>query len=634
MLQKLTDTIATHKWFWYTILGALALVFAAWGAYGIVNLNFGSSSDAATVNGAHITLQQAQNAWLREQGQIDKAYGGNLPSTLRKHLQNEVLEELIRESLVAQRTAQLGYRVSEADLIAAIRAVPSFQVDGHYSAEAAKDVLTEAGVSLQQFESEMESQLRSNQLFDGIRSSDFLTPVEIERAQALNDQQRQVQYLEFPASRYASTAPVSAAAIQAYYQTHQAAYLIPESVDLRYAQLTLDQVRAGETVSDSALQDLYQKEISRFVVPERRKASHILITFGKDPKAALAKAEHILKLARSGANFAALARQYSEDPGSARKGGDLGWIGQHGFIKPFTQALFAIPKVGDIVGPIKSPYGYHIIRLDAIQPGHTRAFAKVKAQLTAQLVRSQATSRFGRIEDRLQNALNEPGANFGALVKHYGLTAGEIPLFLRGRGAAPLGAAPAVQSLVFGSAAMALGAIGGPVILDNDRMVIVKLIARHGPQVKPLAEVQASIVTALQAQRAEQGALAAAEAARQQLAAGQPLAKVAAALHLKAAPARFIGRDDPSVPANILQLAFAAAKPAGQPIFEAKPLGGEAGAVLLAISAVRIAPNQNPLTARTRLQEQLRSDADGDVVAYMAQMRARAKVRKNPNAFQ
>jgi peptidyl-prolyl cis-trans isomerase D len=634
MLQKLTDTIATHKWFWYTILGALALVFAAWGAYGIVNLNFGSSSDAATVNGVPITLQQAQNAWLREQGQIDKAYGGNLPSSLRKHLQNEVLEELIRESLVAQRTEQLGYRVSEADLIAAIRAVPSFQVNGHYSAEAAKDVLTEAGVSLTQFEHELESQLRSNQLFDGIRASDFLTPVEIQRAQALNDQQREVQYLQFPASRYTSHAPVSAAQIQAYYQAHQAAYLIPQSVDLRYAQLTLRQVRRGERVSDAALQDLYQKEINRFVVPERREASHILITFGKDPKAALAKAEHILKLARSGANFAALAKQYSQDPGSARKGGNLGWIGQHGFIKPFTQALFAIPKVGDIVGPVKSPYGYHIIRLDAIQPGHTRPFAKVKAQLTAQLKRSRATRRFGRIEDRLQNALNEPGVNFGALVKHYGLTAGQIPLFLRGTGAAPLGAAPAVQSLVFGSAAMALGAIGGPVILDNDRMVIVKVLARHGPQVKPLAEVQASIVKAIEAQRAAQGALAAAEAARQRLAAGQSFAQVGAALHMKVAPARFIGRDDPSVPASILQLAFAAAKPVGHPIYEAKPLTGGAGAVLLALSAVRIAPNQNPLTTRTRLQEQLRSDADGDVVAYMAQMRATAKVRKNPNAFQ
>ena len=634
MLQKLTDTISTHKWFWYTILGALALVFAAWGAYGIVNLNFGSSSYAATVNGTQISLKQAQNAWLREQGQLAKAYGGNLPRSLRKHLQNEVLEELIRETLMSQRTEQLGYRVSQADLIAAIRSVPAFQVAGHYSAQAAQDVLTEAGVSLPQFEGELQSQLRRNQLVDGIRSSDFLTPIEIQRAQALHDQQREVQYLEFPASRYVSKAPVSAAQIQAYYKAHQAAYLIPQSVDLRYAQLTLDQVRAGEKVSDSALKALYQKEINRFVEPQRREASHILITFGKDPKAALAKAEHVLKLARSGANFAALAKKYSQDPGSARNGGNLGWIGRHGFVKAFTQALFAIPKAGDVVGPVKTRYGYHIIRLDAIQPGHTRPFAAVKSELEQQLTHSRATERFGRIEDRLQDAVNEPGANFAALVKQYGLTSGQIPLFLRGSGGAPLGAAPAVQSLVFGSAAIAPGALAGPVILDNDRMVIVKVLARHGPQVKPLAEVRSSIVKAIQAQRTEQGALAAARAARQQLLAGKTLQSVARALRLKTTPAKFIGRDDPSVPANVIQLAFAAPKPQGKPVYEAKPLGSDGGAVLLAISAVRIAPNQNPLTARTRLQEQLRSDADGDVVAYITEMRAKAKVRKNPNAFQ
>ncbi len=634
MLQKLTDTIATHKWFWYTILGALALVFAAWGAYGIVNLNVGPSDYAATVNGTTITLQQAQNAWLRQQGQIDKAYGGNLPRTLRKRLQNEVLEELIREALMSQRTESLGYRVSRADLIAAIRAVPAFQIDGHYSAEAAQDVLANAGISLPRFETDLESELRQDQLVQGIRASDFLTPLEIQRADHLYNEQREVQYLEFPASRYASRSPVTPEEIQAYYQAHRAEYLIPESVDLRYAQLTLAQVRASEKISEADLQAEYQKDIHQFVVPERREASHILILFGKDPKAALAKAEHILELARSGANFAALAKQYSEDPGSARNGGNLGWMGRSGFVKPFTQALFAIPKVGDIVGPVKSPYGYHIIRLDGIQPGHTRAFAKVKAELAAKLARTRATSRFGRIEDRLQDAINEPGASLRALAKKYQLTTGEVPLFLRGSGAAPLGAAPAVQSLVFGSAALSPGTIGGPVILDNDRLVLVKVVARHGPQVKPLAEVRAGIVAAIRAQRAEQAALAAADAARQKLAAGQTFASVAAALHLKAAPAKFIGRDDPSVPPNITRLAFAAPQPHGAPFFEAKSLGSNAGAVLLAVTAARIAPHSNPLMARTRLEEQLRADADGDVEAYITQVRATAKVRKNPNAFQ
>ena len=634
MLQKLTDSLATHKWFWYTILGVLALVFAAWGAYGIVNLNFGSSDYAATVNGQTITLQQAQNAWLRDQGQIDQAYGGNVPSALRKRLQGEVLEELINEALIAQRTDQLGYRVSEADLLQAIRAVPAFQVGGHYSPQAAEDALTEAGISLSQFEHDLQSELRRNQLVEGIRASDFLTPVEIQRANALYDEQRDVQYLEFPSSRYASQAPVTPAEIQTYYQAHQAQFLIPESVDLRYAQLTLAQVRSSEQIPDTDLQALYQKDINRFVVPERREASHILIPFGKDPKAALAQAEKILKLARSGQNFAALAKKYSQDPGSARNGGNLGWIGRQGFVKPFTDALFAIPKVGDVVGPVKSPYGYHIIRLDAIQPGHTQSFAEVKAQLTTQLQRSRATERFGRIEDKLQNAIEQPGATLGAIAKQYDLTSGEIPLFLRGSGAAPIGAAPAVQNLVFGSAAIAVGSIGGPVILDNNRLVLVKVVARHGPQVKPLAEVQADIVTAIRAERTQQAALAAAEAARQKLVGGESFEKVASALRMKVAPVKFIGRDDPSVPAQILRLAFAAPKPSTGPVYEARALPGNAGAVLLTVTAVRTAPQANPLMVRTRLEQQLRTDADAEVRAYLTQMRAAAKVRKNPHAFQ
>ena len=634
MLQKLTDSLATHKWFWYTILGVLALVFAAWGAYGIVNLNFGSSDYAATVNGQTITLQQAQNAWLRDQGQIDQAYGGNVPSALRKRLQGEVLEELINEALIAQRTDQLGYRVSEADLLQAIRAVPAFQVGGHYSPQAAEDALTEAGISLSQFEHDLQSELRRNQLVEGIRASDFLTPVEIQRANALYDEQRDVQYLEFPSSRYASQAPVTPAEIQTYYQAHQAQFLIPESVDLRYAQLTLAQVRSSEQIPDTDLQALYQKDINRFVVPERREASHILIPFGKDPKAALAQAEKILKLARSGQNFAALAKKYSQDPGSARNGGNLGWIGRQGFVKPFTDALFAIPKVGDVVGPVKSPYGYHIIRLDAIQPGHTQSFAEVKAQLMTQLQRSRATERFGRIEDKLQNAIEQPGATLGAIAKQYDLTSGEIPLFLRGSGAAPIGAAPAVQNLVFGSAAIAVGSIGGPVILDNNRLVLVKVVARHGPQVKPLAEVQADIVTAIRAERTQQAALAAAEAARQKLVGGESFEKVASALRMKVAPVKFIGRDDPSVPAQILRLAFAAPKPSTGPVYEARALPGNAGAVLLTVTAVRTAPQANPLMVRTRLEQQLRTDADAEVRAYLTQMRAAAKVRKNPHAFQ
>ncbi len=633
MLQKLTDTIESHKWLWYTILGALALVFAAWGAYGIVNLNFGGASWAAKANGQTISLQEAHNAWLNEQGQIQQQFGGNLSSDLRKRLQDQVLEGLIREVLISQRTEQLGYRVGQGDLIAAIRSEPAFQVAGKYSPEAAADVLAEHNISLPQFKSDLESDLRREQLVAGIRSSDFLTPPELARAQALENQQRQVQYALFPASQYTSDAPISPAAIEVYYKAHQAEYRVPESVDLRYGELTLEQVAATVQVSDADLQAAYQKHLSQFVVPERREASHILIQFGKDPQAALAKAERILKLAQSGQNFAALARKYSQDPGSARNGGSLGWVGRNGFVKPFADALYAIKKVGDIVGPIKTQYGYHIIRLDGIEPGHTKTLQEAKPELIAELRHSAAANRFGDIEDHLQNQVQEPNASLTGIAKTFNLTTGEVAQFVRGSGGAPLGVAQPIQNLVFGSGAIAPGTLGGPVILDNDKMVIVKLVAHHGPQVKPLSEVRDSIVAVLTQQRENEAALAAAQAARAKLLAGVPFDQVAQALKLKVDPGKFIGRADPSVPAEVSAIAFSAAKPEHGPVYVARVLSG-GGAALVAVTAVRSAQTQNPILSRALAQQQIARDSSGDVEAYLAQMRATAKVTKNPSAFQ
>ena len=634
MLQKLTDSLSTHKWLWYTILGALALVFSAWGAYGIVNLNFGSSaSDAAVVDGQAITLQQASNAWLRAQPQIAQIYGTAVSGSQRKQLQREVLEGLIRSTLMALRTQRLGYRVTRGELIEAIRHIPQFQVNGKYSAQAAEDVLDESGISLPQFERQIASQLRSNQLIDGIRASEFLTPAQIARAERLQSQRRKVQYVLFPAQRYLSAAPIPPAAIAAYYRAHRAEYTLPESVALRYGQLTLAQLESRQKISRAALQAQYRKALKQFVVPQQREASDILIGFGKDPKAALRRAEHVLELARAGGNFAALARKYSQDPGSAANGGNLGWMSRSGYDKTFTSALFSIAKVGGIIGPLKTRFGYQIIRLDGIHPRHTRPFAAVKSQLAAELRHRLAVHRFGEIEDSLQNDLQTPGVSLAALAKRYGLTTGTIPLFLRGRGAPPLGAAPAVQNLVFGSTALATGSFGGPIILDNDRMVIIKVLGSHGPQLKPLAEVKRGIIAVLRTRRANQAALAAAEAARREVLAGKSVPSVAQALGLKAAPATFIGRDDPSVPADVGTLAFAAPKPAGRPVYEAKPLRG-GGAVLLAVLAVRTPAHVNPLLRRTLLQQLLSANADGDVAAYMTQMRQTAKVRINPHAFQ
>jgi peptidyl-prolyl cis-trans isomerase D len=633
MLQKITDTIETHKWLWYSILGALALVFAAWGAYGLVNLNVSTSSYAAEAGGQTISLDEAHNAWVRQQAQLQQQFGGNIPAAVQKIYQNRVLEGLISDALISQRTEKLGYRVSQPELVAAIRSEPAFQVAGQYSPDVAREMLEQSRLTETQYEDEKRSDLRRLQLLDGIVSSDFVTPTEAARSQALVDEEREIQYAILPAAGYKSDAPLDQAAIDAYYKAHQADYRVPESVDLQYAQLTLAQVASTETVSDSDLQAAYDKQKAGFVLPERREASHILIPFGKDPAAALKLANQVLALAKSGQNFAALAKKYSQDPGSAHNGGSLGWIDRAGFVAPFADALFSMKAVGDIVGPVKTQYGYHIIRLDGIQPGRTKTLAEARPELQAQIQQSEATNRFGDIEDQLQDGLQSPGATLAGLAKQFNLTTGQVPQFVRDAGGPPLGQAKPLQSQLFGSAAVADQTLAGPVILDNDKMVIFEVTARYPSHVKPLADVRDNIIAALQKQRQTDAALAAAKAARAQLLSGSSFDQVAKGLNLTAEPAKFVGRGDPSVPAEILAVAFDSAKPVHGPVYQAVSLQN-GSAALVAVTQIRNSQQTNKYLEQALQQEQVQRSGNAEAMGYLGQMRATAKVRKNPDAFQ
>jgi peptidyl-prolyl cis-trans isomerase D len=631
MLQKIGDTLKGHKWLSWILLGALALVFAAWGAYGIVNLNFGGSNYAAEANGSKIALEDARNGWLRQQAQWQQRLGGaELPPQLRTQLQNQVLEGLIRNALLTERTQDLGYRVSRTQLREAIQNEPAFQIDGQYSPEAAKAALAQAGLSLETFEQELGTDVQRMQLEGGIRASGFLTAAELKRLADLEDQEREVRYFVLPADQFKSAAKTDDAAVQAYYQAHQSQYLTPESAHLQYAELRLETLAAQQTVTDADLHTAYDKEKSRLELPEKRHAHHILIT-GKDDAAALAQAQQVLAQAKAGKDFGALAKQYSQDPGSAASGGDLGWAERASFVKPFADTLFSM-KVGDIAGPVKTQFGYHIIRLDEIQAGNTKSFEQARAELETQVRRNLAADRFGEIQEQLQSKIGDPGVELGALAQEYHLQQGDVADFAKGTGGAPLGPASALQELVFGEPALGVGKLGGPVLLGDDRLVIVKEIDHRKPQPKPLAEVRDSIVAALVKEQSSQAALKAAQGAVQELNAGASFDSVAQKFKLTADPAHFVSRRDPSIPIQVRDAAFAAARPS-KPEFSAVSLN-DGGAAVFALSAVRTAKVQDAKDQSDRALQQAQRLGTADVLAYVDEVRRTADVRKNPKAFE
>jgi peptidyl-prolyl cis-trans isomerase D len=468
LLQRIRDKL--HGPLAWVVLGPIILVFVAWGAYGIVNLSVGGSNYAAEADGTKISLEDARGAWLRQQAMFQQRLGGAaLPEQMRDQLQDQTLENLIKNALIAERTQKLGYRVSAAQLHEAVTSEPAFQIGGQYSPEAARLALAQAGISLENFEGQLRDEARRTQLEAGIRASNFMTAAELNRLNALENQQREVRYLVLPEDKYAAGYKPDDAAIAAYYKAHEKQYLTNESDKIEYAELRLDALSAQQTVTDADLHAAYDKAKSSLLIPEKRHARHILIPVtAKDDAAALALAQQVLAQAKAGKDFGELAKQYSQDTGSAKNGGDLGWAERGSFVAPFADALFGM-SVGEIKGPVKTEYGYHIIRLDEVQAAHGKSFEDARPDLEAQLRRDRATDRFGEIQEQLQSKLAEPGADLSVLAQEFHLNHGQIDSFAKGVGGAPLGAAPQLQELLFADPPAASGTIAGPVLLGDDR---------------------------------------------------------------------------------------------------------------------------------------------------------------------
>ena len=636
MLQAIRDGLQSNKWLMYLVLGSLAVIFAAWGAYGIVNLSFGAATYAAKAGGEEISVETARNQWQREQSNWQQRFGADIPAPEKAILQDQMLEQMVRNLLVTERSHDLGYRVSQQNLHDSIVNEPRFQVAGQYSPAAAKLVLQQMGISVDTFESQMRSALQRNQLEQAIAVSDFLTPRELERMRSLQDEQREVRYAVLSADKFAGEAKIDDGAVQGYYKAHQQDYMTPESAHIQYGELRLEQVAAQETVSDEDLRAAYEKNKSTYVNPERRRLRQILIT-DKDDAAALKQAQAVFAEAKAGKDFAQLAKQYSKDVGSADSGGELGWTTRQGLEelqKPLADALFSMAP-GETRAPVKTDLGYHILNLEEIDPGKVKSFEEARPELEADLKRNRAADRFGEIQEQLQSKLQQPDANLDALAKEYSLQTGDIPQYLRGSGGGALQGVQPVQDLVFGTSAVNVGQFGGPVLGGEDRLIVIKLLDRKKPQLKPLAEVHDSIVADLRKQVGTDAAIKAADAATAKLNGGASFDEVTKELGVSAEPAKFISRSESAIPAQILTAAFAAPKPAAARPVNRTVRMTTGGAAVFALTGLRTRPGDQNKQAETAFARQAASRlGEQEVAGYVDEVRRTSEVKKNLKAFE
>ncbi len=641
MLQNLGDKLKGHRWLAYLVLGPLVLIFAIWGAYGVVSSGFGAPDYGLKVNGERISANTLNRAWQNEQVRYVQATGGApLGDAQKSALQHELLQQFTRETLLRQNAQAAGYRVSDNDVMSAYQNEPAFQVDGKFDATAAKSMLAQAGLTAESYETQKRDELLVGQLTNGILASEFLTPVEMARLFALQNEQRELRYALLPAERFAAAVKVDDAKIKAWYDAHAKDYLSAESVRLKYAELTLSAIASQLTVGPTDLQEYYDAHKDRYGVTETRHTHHILIALegAKDAKAdaaALAKAQDIRTQIQAGKDFGELAKKYSADTGSALQGGDLGWAQSSNYVPAFAAALDKL-HVGEVSQPVKTEYGYHIIRLDEVKGGQMRTLDQAHAEIEADYRHDKAAEIFGDRQEKLQQKLEGgTAADFDAIAKEFSLSGGEIAQFTRTAGAAPLGAKPDLLQAVFSADSLAGDRIGGPVALADDHIVIYRVLEHHAPAPLPIAAVRDQIVAAIRKSEGAAAAKAAADAALAQVQAGASFDSAVAALAVPSAAATFVGRNDAKIPVPVRDAAFALPAPtAGKPAYRALATD-DGGAALIAVTAVQPGKPGGDASVDQKLASQtLHRDGSGDVAAYVLELERHANVQRNPNVFE
>lgn len=645
MLQNIGDKLKgtntdggghAHRWVWYIIIGALILVFAAWGPYSMFENPFSRAGYAAKVNGEVIPAEEMNRQWQDQQSRLAQSLGGDIPEVQRQLYQQQLLDSAVRGLAVTQYAKKLGYAVDDSQLAARFQREEAFQVDGKFNLQAAQSRLAALGVTEQAYVNELRNDLLTNQLLGSVGVSGFLTAGEARRIMGLLDEEREVRFVMLQPQDFAGKEPVTPAAIEAYYKDHAEDFKVPESVHLAYAELSLADVAATVTVTEAQLKERYEKDKASYEVPETRRASHILIPVDSpaDDAKALAQAQDIYKQLKEGADFAKLAKQYSKDTNSAAKGGDLGWAGREVYVKEFADKLFSM-KEKEISEPVKTQFGYHIIRADGIRASSGRGFEQVRNELTATLRNELAGAKFGERQDELQSRLEKGAGNLDELVKEFGMRRGEVARFERGAGGLPLGSDAELNREVFSDASLSQHRVGGPLPLGEERMVVFQVLDHTPAATKPLDDVRAEITKAITRERGAEAAYAAAQSAVADLEKGAAFAQVASKLKAKVEGPRFVGRGSPDVPVELRDALFAAARPQpDKPVRQALKIEGVGVAVFESTTSRVQAFSANAQLNEMRSQRELQRYSRRDIEGYLDDVVKSAKVRTNPQVFQ
>ncbi|EAR23351.1 SurA N-terminal domain-containing protein [Nitrococcus mobilis] len=618
----------------YIIVGLLIIPFAFFGVYNYFTGD--SNPTVATVNGIDITRAELDAAVQRQQSQLRELLGDQYNPALfdESHLRPQVLDRLVDQAVLLYFIRSQGFRVTDESLRSFIRSQPYFLADGQFSKERYRAVLRQSGYSTDQYEAQLRQQQLLRQLELGIVGTAVATKHEMARFVALERQSRDLAWLKIDSANFRDQTQVDAKAIQQYYATHKQAFEQPAQVKVSYIELSENALADQLELDDKAVQRFYEEfKDSRFTVPDARRVRHILIKLPKDAS------QHQIEVARGqiealrerivqGASFAELAQRQSQDVGSARQSGDLGFVRQGEMAKAIDEAAFKLP-IGETSEPIRSRFGWHLIEVTASRAGGVKPFSEVESQIRQELLKQQSGKRFYKLSNQAANYAYEHPDSLEPLAAKFGLKIRQSNWFSQAGAKEGIASHPKVVKAAFSDEVLKQGLNSQSIDLGDEHQVILRVDQHKPAAVRPLAEVRDRVREHLVTVGASEQAQKLGAQLLEKAKSGQSLEALAEAnQHARYSAVGWVRRGSNKVPAAIVERGFRLPHPSSDALALAGIELSDGGYGVVEVRGVRDgALDKLDAAERTQVRQGLqRLNAESTLQAMIHVLRQQADV--------
>jgi peptidyl-prolyl cis-trans isomerase D len=525
MLQNIRDFASKRVVRWLFII-FLVVPFGLFGIDAYIN-RVGSDGVVANVGDARVTNAEFDQAIRRQADMYREQFRGQFDASIMDNpeIRRAVLDGLVGEKLVMIGSEKSGLRIPDSALAERISRMPEFQVDGRFSKDRYELVAKAQGLTTVGLDERLRQHFRTQEFRNAIAETSIVPKATLETFIKLSEQTREVSMVNLTPESYLPKVKVSPEQVKAYYDSHAAEFTTPESARVEYVELSVDALAAKAQVPAEEVKRAYEDGMARnqWGQPEERRASHILVTAAAeaDRKAAEAKAVAIAdRVRKDPKSFAEVAKKESQDPGSAVQGGDLGFFAPGAMVKPFSDAVFAAKK-GDIVGPVASEFGYHVILVTDVKPAKLRTLAEATPEIEAQLKKAQASRAFAESAEQFSNIVYERSESLKPAADALKLEVKQSPWISKGQpGFGPL-ASPKIGAEIFTDNTIKAKRNTSAVEVAPGTLVSARVIEHKPAELKPLDSVRADIERRLSREEALKLARAEGEAKLKDLQAGK-----------------------------------------------------------------------------------------------------------------